>query len=69
MNNHDQPMQSIKTMNIQTRVCPCGSVYLYVGHTCVYLRQEEFLDLAQLVQATERHMLEQEDPVAGEQRH
>ena len=69
MKNHDQPMQSGKTMNIQTRVCPCGSVYLYVGQTCVYLRQEEFLDLAQLVQATERHLLEQQDPLIDELRH
>ena len=67
----DQHRTSISSlpMAIHTKVCPCGSVYLYVGHTCVYLRQEEFLDLAQLVQATERYMLGQEDPVAGEQRH
>lgn len=69
MNNHDQPMQSVKAMNIQTRICPCGNVYLYVGHTCVYLRQEEFLDLAQLIQATEQHMREQEGSNFSERQH
>ena len=71
MNNYNQPVQTAKAMNIRTRVCPCGSVYLYVGHTCMYLRQEEFLDLAQLIQATEQHMIaiEQGGPVTGEQRH
>jgi len=69
MNTHNRPLQFVKAMNIQTRVCPCGNVYLYVGHTCVSLRQEEFLEVAQVVQAAERYMLEQEGPVAGEQRH
>jgi hypothetical protein len=69
MNTHNQPMQAVKAMNIQTRVCPCGSVYLYVGHTCVYLREEEFLDLAQVIQATEQYMREQDGPIISEQRH
>ena len=69
MNNHDQPMQSVKAMNIRTRVCPCGNVYLYVGHTCVYLRQEEFLDVAQVIQAAERYVLGQEDTGIDERRH
>ena len=58
-----------KHMNIQTRVCPCGNIYLYVGHTCVYLRREEFLDVAQVVQAAERYLLGQEDTVTNERRH
>jgi hypothetical protein len=43
----DQHLASISSssMAIRTRVCPCGNVYLYVGHTCLYLRQEEFLML------------------------
>ena len=69
MNNHDQSMESVKAMNIQTRVCPCGSVYLYVGHTCLYLRQEEFLDLAQIIHAAENHLLEQQGPCSSERQH
>jgi hypothetical protein len=56
-------------MAIHTKVCPCGNVYLYVGHTCVYLRQEEFLDVAQVIQAAERYVLGQEDAVTDERRH
>ena len=41
---------------ITTRVCPRGQVYLQVGHTCLTLRKEDFLDLAQVVQATEHRL-------------
>jgi hypothetical protein len=67
----DQHRASISSssMAIRTRVCPCGNVYLYVGHTCLYLRQEEFFDVAQVVQAVARYVLEQEDAVTDEHRH
>jgi hypothetical protein len=41
---------------ISTRVCPRGHVYLQVGHTCLTLRKEDFLDLAKIVQATEHRL-------------
>ena len=66
MNNHDQAMQSVKAMDIQARICPGGHVYLYVGHTCLFLRQEEFLDVAQIVHAVENHLLEDTDEIAIE---
>ena len=67
----DQHRTSISSlpMAIHTKVCPCGNAYLYVGHTCVYLRQEEFLDVAQVIQAAERYVLGQEDAVTDERRH
>jgi len=67
----DQHRTSISSspMAIHTKVCPCGNVYLYVGHTCVYLRQEEFFDVAQVVQAVERYVLGQENAVTDERRH
>lgn len=45
-------------MDIQARMCPQGHVYLYVGHTCLFLREEEFLEVAQIVHTVERHLLE-----------
>ena len=66
MNNHNHPMQSAKAMDIQARVCPGGHVYLYVGHTCLFLRQEEFLDVAQMVHAVENHFLEDADEISIE---
>ena len=67
----DQHLASISSspMAIRTKVCPCGNVYLYVGHTCMYLRQEEFLDVAQVIQAAERYVLGQEDAGTDERRH
>jgi hypothetical protein len=56
-------------MHIQTKVCPRGHIYLYVGHTCLFLHQDEFLDLAQVVRATEHHLLEQQGVSPGEYRH
>jgi hypothetical protein len=43
---------------ITARVCSRGHVYLQVGHTCLTLRRQDFLDLAQIVQATERRLRE-----------
>ena len=66
MNNHNHRMQSIKGMDIQARVCPGGHIYLYVGHTCLFLRQEEFQEVAQIVHAVEDHLLEDIDEIAIE---
>lgn len=66
MMNRDQTVPVVRQMNIQARVCPCGSVYLYVGHTCLFLRQEEFLDVAQIVHAVENHLLEDMGEMATE---
>jgi hypothetical protein len=41
---------------ITARVCPRGHVYLQVGHTCLTLCKQDFLDLAQIVRATERRL-------------
>ena len=43
---------------ITARVCPEGHVFLQVGHTCISFRKEHFVDLAQVVHAAERHILE-----------
>jgi len=59
-------MKPVKAMDIQARVCPRGHVYLYVGHTCLFLRQEEFLDVAQMVHAVENHLLEDADEISIE---
>ena len=65
MNNHNNyPMQSVKAMDIQARVCPGGHVYLYVGHTCLFLRQEEFFDVVQIIHAVENHLLEDTAEIA-----
>lgn len=66
MNNRNQPVQSVKAMDIQARVCPQGHVYLYVGHTCLFLRQEEFLDVAHIVRAVESHLLEETEEMVIE---
>lgn len=69
MEDQQRTVVSSTQMNIQTKVCPRGHVYLYVGHTCLFLRQEEFLDLAQVVHATERHLLETKGVPLTEPRH
>jgi len=43
---------------ITARVCSRGHVCLQVGHTCLTLRRQDFLDLAQIVQVTERRLRE-----------
>lgn len=66
MTNDHHPLHSAKAMDIQVRMCPGGHVYLYVGHTCLFLRQEEFLDVAQIVHAVENHLLEESDAIVLE---
>ena len=41
---------------ITGRVRSHGHMSLQVGHTCFTLRRQDFLDLAQIVQATERRL-------------
>ena len=54
---------------ITTRVCPRGHVYLQVGHTCLTLRREDFLDLAQIVRATAQRLLVDHPVSPQERRH
>jgi hypothetical protein len=69
MTEKDMTIISSTQMTIQTKVCPRGHVYLYVGHTCLSLRREEFLDLVQVVQMTEKHLLANGFSSPSEQRH
>lgn len=64
-----QTVISSPQMNIKVKVCPRGHVYLYVGHTCLSLHKDEFLELAQVVHVTEQHVLENALPSPGEQKH
>jgi hypothetical protein len=54
---------------IVARVCSGGVVSLSVGHTCLTLRTEDFLKLAQTVRTTETHLRERQDGGVEEQRH
>lgn len=54
---------------ISVRVCPRGHVYLYVGHTCLSLSKADFLDLAQIVRATENRLLHHQPAWQNEQQH
>jgi len=54
---------------ITTRVCPLGHVYLQVGHACLTLRKEDFLDLAQVVRATAQRLLVDHAASPQEPRH
>lgn len=58
MRNYPSPLSTTPRMDIKARVCPAGHVYLYVGHTCLFLRQDEFQDVAQIVRATENYLRE-----------
>ena len=69
MAEQDGTVISSPQMSIQAKVCPRGHVYLYVGHTCLFLRKDEFLDLAQIVQATEKHLQENSFPWQEEPKH
>lgn len=69
MAEKDVTVISSTQMNIQAKVCPRGHVYLYVGHTCLSLHKDEFLDLAQVVQMTEKHLLANGFSLPSEQRH
>ena len=57
MQNHPR-MSPTSQMNIKARVCPEGHVYLYVGPTCLFLQQDEFQDVVQIVHAVENYFLE-----------
>ena len=54
---------------ITTRVCLRGHVYLQVGHTRLTLRKEDFLDLVQIVQATEHRLRKTQQFQPHEQSH
>jgi len=54
---------------ITVRVCPRGHVYLQVGHTCLTLHKEDFLDLAQVVRTTAQHLLVNHPLSPQEKRH
>jgi hypothetical protein len=54
---------------IVARVCTRGVIALSVGHTCLTLRKEDFLRLAQIVRATETRLFGQRDACVGEQQH
>ncbi|MGE0823703.1 MAG: hypothetical protein AB7G75_03135 [Candidatus Binatia bacterium] len=69
MADQQRTVISSSQMHIQTKVCPRGHVYLYVGHACLFLQQEEFLNLAQIVHATEKHLLENQGVPLPEQHH
>ncbi|NOT53881.1 MAG: hypothetical protein HOP18_04680 [Deltaproteobacteria bacterium] len=58
MRNHPSFLSTTPRMEIKARVCPAGHVYLYVGHTCLFLQQDEFQDMAQIVQAAENYLRE-----------
>lgn len=54
---------------ITTRVCPRGHVYLQVGHTCLTLRKEDFLNLAQVVRAAAQRLMVDHPASPSEPRH
>jgi hypothetical protein len=54
---------------IAARVCSRGSVALSVGHTCLTLRKEDFLRLAQIVRAAEIQLFGQRNACLAEQQH
>lgn len=56
-------------MAIQARMCPGGHVYLYVGHTCLFLQQDEFQDVAQMVHAVESYLLNEASETPSEPSH
>lgn len=55
--------------DITARVCPQGHVYLHVGHTCVTFRKDQFIDLAHVVAAAERHLAETDTEWSSQTRH
>jgi len=54
---------------ITARVCSRGTVALSVGHTCLTLRTEDFLRLAQIMRAAEIRLFGQRDAGQMEQQH
>lgn len=47
---------------LPARICPHGVVALHVGHTCLTLREDDFLELAQIVRSTETYLLAHHPP-------
>ncbi len=54
---------------LSTRICLRGSVAVCVGHTCVSLRKSDFLDLAEIIMATQQHLLEHDGFGHGQTKH
>ncbi len=54
---------------IAARVCSRGIVALSVGHTCLTLRKEEFLRLAQIVRAAATQLFGQREAGLAEPQH
>jgi hypothetical protein len=54
---------------ISARLCPRGLISLHIGHTCVTLRRDDFLDLAQVVRSVETHLLASHHTWQNEQKH
>jgi len=54
---------------ITARVCSRGHVYLQVGHTCLTLHKQDFLELAQIVRTTEQRLLTDQPVSPQETRH
>jgi hypothetical protein len=67
--NQNHAEGSSAALEIQARVCPQGHVYLYVGHTCVFLRKEEFMEVAQMVRTVEDYLLTGREQTLREQSH
>ncbi len=65
----DNTVLFMNQRGLSTRVCPHGSVALCVGHTCISLRRTDFLDLAEVIMATQQHLLEHQNCEHGQTKH
>ena len=54
---------------ISARICPQGHVYLQVGHTCLTLDKNHFVDLAQVVEKVAEHVAAPFDEHNSQTRH
>jgi hypothetical protein len=54
---------------LSARICPRGSVAVCIGHTCISLRKSDFLDLAEIIMATQQHVLAGECVEHGQTKH
>ena len=54
---------------ISARICPQGHVYLQVGHTCLSLEKNHFVDLAQVVEKAAEHVAAPFDEPDSQTRH
>ena len=45
---------------LSTRICPRGSVAVCVGHTSISLHKADFLDLVDIIVATQQALLKDE---------